>query len=176
MFYMEQPIPGGDRVVRTAPGELVAEIAERLLTCETTRARYIVTRELCENLYLIMLTMPKHLSLRDLGLDEFITSKILGIAHEIAKTEIPLKDDSLRSRFAHFQELFQNVGETVEELDTTSPETLAEFSEILAVAHSRIYANPEVVEAIEGAIPSDILTNNLETALKALQPIENWQA
>lgn len=168
---MEQKTPRGDQTTRVAPEKLIADIAERLTALETQEAQYVVTRQLCESLYLIMLTLPEHISPRDMGLDEFVTSKLLEAAYTIARPEIPLVDDgSLRYRFKHFRELFMDVGDTMQVLDTAPLGDVADFSGALVIAHSRIFAIPEVVDAIEQAIPSETILECLETSLAALQP------
>lgn len=170
---MEEPTPGVDRLSRRTPDELVAEIAERLATHGTTEARRLATRKLSENLYLILITLPDDVSLRDIGLDEFITSKVLEGVYAITEPKIDPKDDNLHYRFAHFQDLFTtSVGEAMEVLGAASPVEVMDLSDVLVVAHTRLFANPETVELVEEVLPRGYSTSNLREALAALPSIE----
>lgn len=171
---MERTTPRGDQVARVAPEKLVAGIAERLETCKTQEAHYLVARQLCESLYIITLTLPEHITPRDMGLDAFITSKLLEASYAIARTGTPDIDSSLRYRFKHFRELFMNVGDTMEILDTAPPGEVADFNEALVIALGRIFAVPEVVDAIKQVIPAEAILECLETSFTALQPHEEW--
>lgn len=161
-------------MTRMAPEKLITGIADRLETCDAPEAQYLVARQLCESLYIITLALPPHITSSDMGLDAFITSKLLETSYAIAKPDVTHMDTGLRYRFKHFRELFMDAGETMEILDTVPLEDVTDFNQALVIALGRIFENPDVVAAIAEVIPAERIVECLETSFKALQPLEEW--